>query len=161
MKKQENKCGLTSILMLPAIRVIESLSQSPIQIDFKINLIPDKDIPDFPDLQNALRQGMEGKKLGLDQAVRGVYEIIRDTYNPLSLQVTGITRPHNLFFPVELTIASEPVQSPDKTEPDKGGKKNQGPGMGQDMGAGQDRNPSPKNHNQGAAQAASPNPPGN
>jgi len=124
MAKQENEYGVKLIVMRPAFKVVCPLTQAPISLKCEVDFMPGDFVPEYMEVQNALRQKLDNKKFTIEGAAREILDYFdSDDYQPEHVRVVVKTENNNTYFPVEVFIESPKKEPGDEKSAEKADKK--------------------------------------
>jgi len=107
MPKQTNEFGVKTLTLFPAFKVVCPISKAPIQLKAKIELWPDRFLPEYMECQNAIRQTMENKSFTIEGAAAELVKYFKKEYQPKKVKVIVETINNNTFFPVVVEMGGD------------------------------------------------------
>ena len=106
MTKRKNEYGaLKVLLMYPAFRIVDPLTQAGLQLKSCVEFTPGDYLPDFVEAQNTIRQKIEQKKMTIESAAEMLIEVFNE-YEPKKITVKLDVINNNTFFPVAVNAES-------------------------------------------------------
>lgn len=85
----DNKFGITGITIHPTARCYCPLGNDWYTNQFEVSIVPSGIIPDYCEIDKFVGSTINGSHIIIEEAVNMLYEVIKDTYEPVSLKVTS------------------------------------------------------------------------
>jgi len=94
-----NTFGHIEIEMHPSAKCFCTLGQQWYQADMTVLMVPGDEVPDYCEVQQFIREEMDGRNLIIEEAVTVLFNHLINEYEPVSLMVEARVGP-GLHFPV-------------------------------------------------------------
>ena len=102
MTKRNNEYGIKSLIMCPFVTIVHPATQAKLQLKAVVEFFPGDYLPEFVEVQNAIRQTMGNQKMQIEEAADKLVGIFNE-YKPDGLKVRIDVINNNAFFSVAVT----------------------------------------------------------
>lgn len=96
--------GVTKIVMHPIAHVKCQIGQDWYRCEFEVEFIPDGCYPDFMQVDEFVRESIDGHELNIEQAAKLLHDFLKDTYDPKGVRVCNHIRGCKTHFDVDVFI---------------------------------------------------------
>lgn len=104
MNKILNKENISKIVMFPVACVKCHLGQDWYQCNFEVNFTPFEYYPDYMEVEEFIRTNIDGKELNIEEALKILYDFLKNNYLPKKLSIINHVRNCKTHFNVDVTI---------------------------------------------------------
>ena len=102
MTKRKNEYGIKSLIMCPFVTIVHPATQARLQLKAVVEFFPGDYLPEFVEVQNAIRQAMGSQTMQVEEAADKLVEIFNE-YKPDGLKVRIDAINNSAFFSVAVT----------------------------------------------------------
>jgi len=122
MIKRKNECGVTKLIMCPFLWIVYPQTSARVQLKAIVEFYPADYLPEFIDVQNAIRLRSEGKTITIEQVAKDLIDIFNE-FEPNGVRVKLEVLNNNSFFYVSVAASTGFLESSENTENTKKTKK--------------------------------------
>lgn len=102
----ENTELVKAIVMKPSVQCKCEIGQDWYTMDITIEFYPLQYYPEYIEVQEWISKNIDGEELNIEQALKLIFDYMKDVYEPAELQIVGNVNNVTTHFPVSVTLST-------------------------------------------------------